>query len=108
MLVEKLGEPEPRPPAAVSSLFTLLCLAPVLIMLVLWLRLGVNISNFPFSLYALGFHVGLGGIFGLYYYFWLQLNMFTTVKYLMMVGVVTFLCGNKMLVGIAEKRAKAE
>lgn len=101
-------EPEPRPPAPVSSLFTLLCLAPVLIMLVLWLRLGVNISNFPFSLYAIGFHVGLGGIFGLYYYFWLQLNMFTTVKYLMMVGVVTFLCGNKMLVGIAAKRAKSE
>ncbi len=26
-----------------------------------WLRLGINISNFPMSLSAVGFHVGLGG-----------------------------------------------
>jgi hypothetical protein len=26
-----------------------------------WVRLGVNISNFPISLSAIGFHLGLGG-----------------------------------------------
>ena len=26
-----------------------------------WLRLGVNLSNMPLSVSALGFHVGLGG-----------------------------------------------
>jgi len=57
---------------------------------------------------ALGFHVGLGAIFGLYYMFWLELNMFTTVKYLIMIGVVTFLCGNSMLSGLAEKRKAAQ
>ncbi|TRY63519.1 hypothetical protein TCAL_04893 [Tigriopus californicus] len=97
-------QPEARPPSAVSNLFTILCLLPFLVMLGLWMKLGVNISAFPFSLSALGFHLGLGSIFGLYYYFWLQLNMFTTVKYLFMVGVVTFLCGNAMLVKIAKDR----
>lgn len=97
-------EPEKRPPAVVSNAFTVLCLLPFLVMIVCWMKLGVNISSFPFSVAALGFHVGLGAIFALYYYFWVQLDMFTTLKYLIMAGVVTFLCGNSMLVKIAEKR----
>lgn len=100
----KFREPEKRPPALVSNAFTLLCIAPIIIMFALWMRLGVNISSFPYSLPAIGFHAGLGTIFTLYYYFWLELNMFTTMKYLIMIGVVTFLCGNSMLVKIAEKR----
>merc|ERR1711892_1064585 len=61
-------EPEPRPSAIVSNAFTLLCLSPILIMLALWLKLGVNCSNFPASLAAVGFHVGLASIFLLYTY----------------------------------------
>merc|ERR1719431_1492416 len=57
-------EPEARPASIVSNAFTLLCLSPFLLML------------------------------GLYGMFWLQLNMFQTVKYLVVLGVVTFLCGN--------------
>ena len=100
-------EPEKRPPAFVSSVFTLLCLAPLAVMLVLWLSLGVNVSGFPLSLSSLGFHAGLGAIFGLYYYFWLSLDMFQTIKYLIMIGIVTFLCGNSLLVKVAEKRKTA-
>ena len=65
---------------------------------------GVNVSNFPVSVTGLGFHLGLGAIFALYYFFWLNMSMFTTLKYLIMIGVVTFLCGNSMLSKIAEKR----
>ena len=97
-------QPEVRPPGVVSNTFTILCLVPIFVMFALWGKLGVNIGDFPFSLSAIGFHLGLGAIFGLYYYFWVQLNMFTTMKYLLMLGVVTFLCGNSMLVKIAEKR----
>jgi oligosaccharyltransferase complex subunit delta (ribophorin II) len=50
-----------------------------------------------------GFHLGLGAIFTLYLLFWLQLNMFETIKYLVIVGVVTFLCGNSLLASIAKK-----
>jgi len=96
-------EPEARPATVVSNAFTLLCLSPFLVMLILWARLGANVSNLTLSLSALGFHLGLGSIFGLYAVFWLQLNMFQTVKYLVVLGVVTFLCGNSLLSGIARK-----
>ncbi|XP_029170574.1 dolichyl-diphosphooligosaccharide--protein glycosyltransferase subunit 2 [Nylanderia fulva] len=96
-------EPERRPPAFVSNLFTGLCLAPVLLLLILWARLGINISNFPLSLSAITFHLGLGGIFVLFGIFWLKLNMFVTLRYLLGFGVVTFLAGNKMLSQIAHR-----
>ena len=96
-------EPEKRPPAFVSNLFTGLCLAPVLLLLVLWAKLGVNISNFPLSVSAVTFHLGLGSIFALFGIFWLKLNMFVTLRYLLGLGVVTFLAGNKMLSRIAYK-----
>jgi len=96
-------EPEARPSMLVSNIFTLVCLSPFLLMLGLWAKLGVNISNLPLSLPALGFHLGLGSIFGLYALFWLQLNMFQTVKYLVVLGVVTFLCGNSLLSTIARR-----
>ncbi|CAG2055222.1 unnamed protein product [Timema podura] len=97
-------EPDSRPPVAVSNLFTGLLGVPLLLLFILWAKLGVNVSNFPLSLSAVGFHLGLGGIFGLFGVFWLQLNMFQTMKYLLALGVVTFLCGNKLLAGIAQKR----
>jgi len=96
-------EPEARPPQFVSSLFTLLCLSPFLLLLLLWAKLGANIGNFSPSLSSLGFHLGLGAIFGLYLMFWLEFNMFETVRYLVLIGIVTFLCGNSLLANIAKK-----
>ena len=96
-------KPEKRPPAFVSNLFTGLCLAPILLLLILWAKLGVNISNFPFSISAVTFHLGLGSIFTLFGIFWLKLNMFVTLRYLFGLGIVTFLAGNKMLSRIAHK-----
>ncbi|KAJ9584791.1 hypothetical protein L9F63_020879, partial [Diploptera punctata] len=96
-------EPERRPPAVVSNLFTGLVIVPLLLLFILWAKLGINISNFPFSISAVG-HLGLGGIFLLFGVFWLQLNMFQTIKYLLGIGVVTFLCGNKLLAKIASDR----
>jgi len=96
-------EPEARPPSVVSTAFTVLVLSPILIMIVLWAKLGVNIGNFQFSLAGLGFHLGLGAIFTLYFFFWLELNMFQTVKYLAALGLVTFLCGNSLLASIAKR-----
>ena len=96
-------EREKRPPAFVSNLFSGLCLAPVLLLLILWAKLGVNISNFPISVSALTFHLGLGSIFVLFGIFWLKLNMFVTLRYLLGLGVVTFLAGNKMLSRIAHR-----
>ena len=97
-------EPEKRPPRFVSDLFTGLCLAPILVLFILWGRLGINASNFGFSLSALGFHGGLGAIFSLFLCFWLRLDMFQTIKYLLPIALFTFLCGNRVLRYIATRR----
>lgn len=105
-IVHKFREPESRPPRVFSDLFTGLCAAPLLILVVLWLKLRVNVSNFPFSLSAIGFHGGLGAIFSLFLCFWLQLNMFQTLKYLFPLALFTFLAGNRLLRTIAAKRSE--
>ncbi|KXJ16205.1 Dolichyl-diphosphooligosaccharide--protein glycosyltransferase subunit 2 [Exaiptasia diaphana] len=71
-----------------------------------WINIGANISNFQFSLGGIAFHIGLGGIFVLYYLFWVKLDMFSTLKYLAVIGGVTFLSANSLLSGIAARRAK--
>lgn len=43
------------------------------------------------------------GIFVLFGIFWLKLNMFVTLRYLLGFGIVTFLAGNKMLSQIAHR-----
>lgn len=97
-------EPEKRPAAVVSTVFTFLVLSPVLILLLLWMKIGVNVANFPISLSAIGFHLSLAAIFGLYYCYWVQLNMFQTVRYLGLLALPTFIFGNRLLSGIASKR----
>ncbi|KAK2165199.1 hypothetical protein LSH36_53g01001 [Paralvinella palmiformis] len=98
------AKPEQRPPTATSVIFTVLVLLPFIILFAIWAKLGANVGNFTLSPSAVGFHVGLGAIFGLYYCYWLNLSMFVTLKYLGVIGIPTFLFGNKLLSGIAAKR----
>ena len=97
-------EPEKRPPTLVSTAFTMLCVLPLFVCFLIWMRLGVNISSLPFSIAAIGFYLGFASIFLLYGWFWLQLRMFDTIKYLIMLGVATFLCGNSLLRDVAQRR----
>lgn len=102
-IIHQFRAPEKRPPRMVSDLFTGLCIAPLVLLFLLWAKLRVNISNFPFSLSALGFHLGLGAILALFGVFWLKLNMFETIRYLIPLAVFTFLCGNRLLRTIANR-----
>lgn len=99
--------PEPRPARLVSDLFTCLCIAPLLVLVVLWSRLGVNVSNFPCSASAFGFHAGFGAILTLFGVFFWQLNMFETIRYLVPLALVTFIFGNRLLRSIAAAGTKA-
>uniref|UniRef100_A0A671Z444 Dolichyl-diphosphooligosaccharide--protein glycosyltransferase subunit 2 n=1 Tax=Sparus aurata TaxID=8175 RepID=A0A671Z444_SPAAU len=101
-------EPEKKPPTVVSNTFTALILSPFLLLLILWFKLGANISNFSFSPSTVLFHVGHAAILGLMYVYWTHLNMFQTLKYLAIIGGVTFLAGNRMLAQKAVKRIAAE
>jgi len=99
--------PDKRPPKVVSTAFTALVLSPLLIMFVMWAKIGANISNLQVTVPTLLFHVGLAGIFGLYYMFWVQFDMFHTLKLLMLIGGMTFLGGNKMLADMAAARYRS-
>ncbi|XP_041361484.1 dolichyl-diphosphooligosaccharide--protein glycosyltransferase subunit 2-like [Gigantopelta aegis] len=97
-------EEEKRPPSIISMTFTVLVLLPILILVIIWVKLGANISNFPMSLSAVGFHGCLAGIFLLYYCYWTNLNMFQTLRWLSILAIPTFLFGNRLLSALASKR----
>lgn len=105
-IIHQFRVPEKRPARLVSDLFTGLCFAPLVLLFLLWAKLRVNVRNFPFSLSAVGFHLGLGGILGLFGIFWLKLNMFDTIRYLIPLALLTFLCGNRLLRGIAGRSSE--
>lgn len=46
----------------------------------------------------------ISAMLGLMYVYWTQLNMFQTLKYLAILGSLTFLAGNRMLAQKAVKR----
>uniref|UniRef100_A0A8D0BL53 Dolichyl-diphosphooligosaccharide--protein glycosyltransferase subunit 2 n=1 Tax=Salvator merianae TaxID=96440 RepID=A0A8D0BL53_SALMN len=101
-------EPEKRPPTVVSNTFTALILSPLLLLFILWIKIGANISNFSFAPSTIIFHLGHAAMLGLMYVYWTQLNMFQTLKYLAILGSLTFLAGNRMLAHKAVKRIAAE
>lgn len=96
-------QPDKRPPQFVSMLFTALCAAPLLILLIMWGSIGAPLNNFNF--YSIPFHLGFTGIMALYTYFWLWGNMFTTCAWLLYIGGFTFIAGNRMLRNIASSGA---
>uniref|UniRef100_A0A8C2A5E3 Dolichyl-diphosphooligosaccharide--protein glycosyltransferase subunit 2 n=1 Tax=Cyprinus carpio TaxID=7962 RepID=A0A8C2A5E3_CYPCA len=98
-------EPEKKPPTVVSNAFTALVLSPFLLLLILWFKLGANISNFTLSPSTILFHIGHAAMLGLMYVYWTHLNMFQTLKYLAIIGSLTFLAGNRMLAQKAVKRS---
>lgn len=88
---------EARPPRLVSDLFACACAAPLLLLLALWAKLRVNLASFPITPSALLFHLALGASLGLYGVLWLQLTMFETMRYLLPLGLVTFVSGHRLL-----------
>lgn len=93
---------EKRPPKAVSMFFTVLAAAPILLLLLIWFKLGINLKNF--TVLALPFHIGLASILGLFVCFWWKLNMFTTCYLLVPIGTFTFLAGHRLLSHIANQK----
>ncbi|EDW02500.1 dolichyl-diphosphooligosaccharide--protein glycosyltransferase subunit 2 [Drosophila grimshawi] len=96
-IVHQFRVPDKRPPRIVSDIFTGLCITPLVLLFVFWAKLGINVSNFTLSPSTIGFHLGFGGILALFFVFWLQLNMFQTLRMLIPIAVFTFLCGNRLL-----------
>lgn len=102
-IVHQFRQAEKRPPAVVLQTFTLLSLSPVLVLFYCWVKIGLNLGKFRFSLSALLFHGSLLLIFALYTLFFVRLNMFTTMKCLSGVLVTAFISGHYLLKGLATK-----
>lgn len=107
-IVHLFRTPEKRPAQVVSDAFSILVLAPLIVLFGLWAKIGINFGNLQLSLSALIFHSSVAAIFSLYALFWLRLNMFTTVKCLLGLAVVAFLSGHSLLKKLASDREKRE
>lgn len=94
-------QPEPRPPAILSQAFTIACILPIFLAFILWSKVGANLGNMKLNLKTIIFQLGIAGIFGLYVYGWVHLNMFVIIKYLVGIGSVTFVFGNAVLSDLA-------
>ncbi|EFA03003.1 dolichyl-diphosphooligosaccharide--protein glycosyltransferase subunit 2 [Tribolium castaneum] len=95
-------QPEKRPAEVVSMLFTGLTVSPLLLLFVLWWKVGVNFGGF--TTLSVPFHVGFGGILYLFFLFWWKLDMFTTCAWLIPIGGFTFLAGHKLLSHVAKHK----
>jgi oligosaccharyltransferase complex subunit delta (ribophorin II) len=97
--------PEKLPPFTVSAAFSVIIVFFLVVLLIMWLIMGANVTNlFSSGPWALVFHCGLISIFLLYYCFWIKMNMFQTLKWLALLGGITFLAGNKMLKNISKNK----
>ncbi|CAB3408054.1 unnamed protein product [Caenorhabditis bovis] len=100
-IVHQFRQPEKRPPAVISDAFTIICLLPLAFLLAVWFKIGINFDNAPASPWVIIFHGGLAGILALYLYFWIKIDMFETLKYLSVLGFITFVAGNRVLRALA-------
>jgi oligosaccharyltransferase complex subunit delta (ribophorin II) len=82
-------------------IFTGACAVPLVGLLVAWGRMGVNINRMESAF--MPFHIAIASVFGLYFMYWFKFNMFTTLKWLAVLGSTTFILGNKVLSALATK-----
>lgn len=105
-IIHQFREEEKRPPAVVSMVFSGLTLLPLLILLILWLKLGFNLSGLPLGLSPLGFHISHGAAFALMFFYWKYLDMFQTIRYLALIAIPLFIFGHRLLATLAARREK--
>ncbi|CAF3950006.1 unnamed protein product, partial [Adineta steineri] len=103
-IIHQFRADEKRPPTIVSLVFSALTLLPLLVLLILWVTLGFNLSGLPLGLSLLGFHISHGAVFALMFFYWRYLDMFQTIRYLALVSIPLFLFGHRLLATLAARR----
>ncbi|XP_016449270.1 dolichyl-diphosphooligosaccharide--protein glycosyltransferase subunit 2 isoform X3 [Nicotiana tabacum] len=102
--------PEKRPPRDLSYAFLALVLLPFLGFLVGLLRLHVNLKNFPTAsgpaMFAILFHLLIAAVLSLYVLFWLQWNLFQTLRALGFLGIFLLFVGHRTVSHLASTSAK--
>ncbi|CAF0791471.1 unnamed protein product [Adineta steineri] len=105
-IVHQFRLDEVRPPTIVSLVFSALTLLPLLILFILWIKLGFNLSGLPLGLSPLGFHISHGAVFALMFFYWKYLDMFQTIRYLALISIPLFIFGHRVLATLAARREK--
>jgi oligosaccharyltransferase complex subunit delta (ribophorin II) len=105
-IIHQFHVDEKRPPTIVSLVFSALTFLPLLILLILWLKLGFNLYGLPLGLSPLGFHISHGAVFALMFFYWKYLDMFQTIRYLALITIPLFLFGQRVLATLAARREK--
>lgn len=102
--------PEKRPPLAVSYAFTLLALLPLAGFVAGLAALKLNVQLFPSAgtpqAAAVAFHAGIAAILVLYFVFWLKLGLFSTLRWLTIIGIATAVPGFLTLSHLADMSTK--
>ncbi|CAM6119352.1 unnamed protein product [Calypogeia fissa] len=102
--------PEKRPGAELSYTFLVLTLLPLVGFFAGLFFIGANVKYFPTSgfhlLAASSFHVGIAAILALYFLFWLQFDLFTTLKVLGFLALFTSVTGHYILSYLADLSSK--
>lgn len=65
---------------------------------------SVSLLNLLFVSFPTKWNVLIAALFTLYFIFWLQLNMFETLKYMALIGAVVFISGHRLLRTLADQR----
>ncbi|CAM6034903.1 unnamed protein product [Sphagnum compactum] len=103
-------QPEKRPPILLSNVFLGLTLLPLIGFFVGLRYLGANIKLFPttglLGVAAFSFHGAIASILLLYFLFWLKLDLFTTLKVLGFLVLLTLLPGHSILSYLADLSTK--
>lgn len=107
----KFRVPDKRAPAFLASVFTLLTLAPIAILLIGVLIVGLNFGLYPGgadSMSALLFHGSMVAFFGVYVWYWLALDIFEFFTYASVVAVPLVFFGHRTLRALYVNRQKAQ
>ncbi|CAH1639378.1 unnamed protein product [Spodoptera littoralis] len=97
---------EARPARLLSDVFAAACGAPLLLLLALWARLGLNAGRLPAAPSALAFHASLGAVLALYACVWLRLSMFEAARYVLPLAALTFVSGQRLLRRLARDKQR--
>lgn len=107
----KFRVPDKRAPAFLSSVFTLAVLAPLAILLLGVLVIGLNFAHYPGgadSLSALLFHGAMVLFFVVYIWYWLALDIFQFFYYACIAAVPLVFFGHRTLRALYVNRTKSQ
>jgi hypothetical protein len=102
----KFQEPANRASASIASTYSLVVAAPAVLFIIGMLAIGFNFNNCPSgidALLALVFTAIIGAMLAVIGLYFIEINIFTALNYLGVLGVASVLVGSRVLGAVAQK-----